>query len=40
MKFEFDIDKSASNEAKHGIDFVTIQKLWLSPIMAISITLK
>ncbi|GHT80482.1 toxin [Bacteroidia bacterium] len=31
MKFEFDNDKSLSNKAKHGIDFITIQNLWLSP---------
>ena len=28
MPFEFDPDKSASNEAKHGIDFVDAQALW------------
>jgi uncharacterized DUF497 family protein len=32
VKFEFDSDKSVSNEVKHGIDFVTAQKLWLSPV--------
>ncbi|GHT53268.1 toxin [Bacteroidia bacterium] len=31
MKFEFDPNKSASNEEKHGIDFVTAQKLWHLP---------
>ena len=29
MQFEFDPLKSASNKAKHGIDFVTAQALWL-----------
>ncbi|MDR1190181.1 MAG: BrnT family toxin [Verrucomicrobiales bacterium] len=28
MEFEFDPAKSASNQAKHGIDFVAAQKLW------------
>ncbi len=27
--FEFDAAKSAANKAKHGIDFVEAQKLWL-----------
>ena len=26
--FEFDADKSAANNAKHGIDFETAQALW------------
>lgn len=29
--FEFDKDKSNSNFVKHGIDFVTAQKLWNDP---------
>lgn len=29
MDFEFDPAKSAANLAKHGIDFVTAQALWL-----------
>lgn len=29
--FEFDPFKSASNKAKHGIDFVEAQALWLGP---------
>lgn len=29
MEFEFDPDKSAANKAKHGIDFVEAQALWL-----------
>lgn len=29
MEFEFDPAKSASNKAKHGIDFVEAQALWL-----------
>ena len=28
MTFEFDPIKSASNKAKHGIDFVEAQALW------------
>jgi uncharacterized DUF497 family protein len=28
MPFEFDPKKSASNKAKHGIDFVDAQALW------------
>ena len=31
MKFEYDSDKSASNLAKHGIDFVEAQTLWDDP---------
>lgn len=31
MKFEYDPEKSASNLAKHGIDFETAQSLWLDP---------
>jgi uncharacterized DUF497 family protein len=30
MQFEFDAAKSASNKAKHGLDFVEIQYLWKS----------
>ena len=29
MPFEFDEAKSRSNKAKHGIDFVEAQALWL-----------
>lgn len=29
MQFEFDPAKSASNKAKHGVDFVEVQRLWL-----------
>jgi uncharacterized protein len=29
MDFEFDAIKSRSNEAKHGIDFIAAQALWL-----------
>ena len=29
MEFEFDPVKSASNKAKHGIDFAEAQALWL-----------
>lgn len=29
MEFEFDEQKSAANQVKHGIDFVLAQALWL-----------
>lgn len=32
MEFEFDPAKSASNTAKHGIDFVQAQRLWQDPL--------
>ena len=31
MRFEFDAAKSPANQAKHGIDFVEAQALWLDP---------
>lgn len=31
MAFEFDPRKSATNLAKHGIDFVEAQRLWEDP---------
>ena len=31
MKFEYDLDKSRSNKAKHGIDFDEVQSLWNDP---------
>jgi len=31
MEFEFDPKKSASNQSKHGIDFVEAQALWADP---------
>ena len=31
MRFEFDSAKSAANKAKHGIDFVEAEALWLDP---------
>ena len=31
MEFEFDAQKSVSNKAKHGIDFVEAQALWDDP---------
>ena len=31
MEFEFDLEKSAANEAKHGIDFDDAQALWGDP---------
>jgi len=29
MSFTFDLQKSRSNQMKHGIDFVEAQKIWL-----------
>jgi uncharacterized DUF497 family protein len=31
MKFEYDLNKSNSNRAKHGIDFEETQALWDDP---------
>ena len=31
LEFEFDPAKSASNLAKHGLDFVTARQLWTDP---------
>ena len=31
MEFEFDLNKSASNKEKHGIDFRDAQLLWQDP---------
>jgi uncharacterized DUF497 family protein len=31
MRFAFDESKNRANEAKHGIDFVEAQGLWLDP---------
>ncbi|MDY0088459.1 MAG: BrnT family toxin [Coriobacteriia bacterium] len=33
MLFEFDEAKSHSNKAKHGIDFVEAQELWLDDLL-------
>ena len=33
MEFEYDPVKSASNKAKHGIDFEEAQELWKSPTL-------
>ncbi|GHT52735.1 toxin [Bacteroidia bacterium] len=33
VEFEFDNDKSVSNEAKHGINFVDAQKLWTGDVL-------
>jgi len=33
LEFEFDQDKSRANAAKHGIDFVEAQTLWLDDLM-------
>ena len=29
MPFEFDAEKSTANKAKHGIDFVEAQQIWM-----------
>ncbi len=34
MRFEFDECKSRANKAKHGIDFVEAQGLWLDEALA------
>jgi len=31
--FEFDLNKSESNQTKHGIDFVAAQRLWSDPML-------
>ena len=31
MEFEFDLEKSTANKAKHDIDFVEAQALWNDP---------
>jgi uncharacterized protein len=33
VEFEFDKDKSQSNRAKHGIDFVEAQALWQDALL-------
>ena len=33
MDFEFDEGKSVANKAKHGIDFVESQRLWLDDML-------
>ena len=33
MKFEYDLEKSAQNKAKHGIDFEEAQSLWADPML-------
>jgi uncharacterized protein len=35
VEFEFDEAKSASNAAKHGIDFVGAQALWLDELLIV-----
>ncbi|WP_166353037.1 BrnT family toxin [Phytoactinopolyspora limicola] len=32
MDSEYDPDKSAANQKKHGIDFTDAQRLWLDPL--------
>lgn len=33
MEFEFNVEKSLANKAKHGIDFVEAQLLWLDSML-------
>ncbi len=33
LSFEFDAEKSDSNRAKHGIDFLEAQSLWNDPML-------
>ena len=35
MEFEFDPIKSLANAAKHGIDFIAAQALWLDPLLLV-----
>ena len=35
MKFECDLDKSATNKAKHGIDFEEAQRIWDNAVFEI-----
>lgn len=34
LEFEFDASKSTANKAKHGIDFIEAQALWLDEELA------
>jgi len=36
VEFEFDLRKSESNKAKHGIDFVEAQEIWKSKHVLLS----
>jgi hypothetical protein len=36
VEFEFDLRKSESNKAKHGIDFVEAQEIWRSKHVLLS----
>jgi len=33
VEFEFDVNKSAANEKKHGVDLITAQRLWDDPCL-------
>jgi len=33
LEFEFDPEKSQANQAKHGIDFIEAQLLWLDDML-------
>tara|TARA_B100001939_G_C16932643_1_gene614581 strand:- start:779 stop:1054 length:276 start_codon:yes stop_codon:yes gene_type:complete len=35
VKFEYDMNKSAANKRKHGMDFEEIQELWRDPDMLV-----
>ena len=35
MRFEYDPNKSASNKAKHGVDFEEAQALWEDPYIVV-----
>jgi uncharacterized DUF497 family protein len=37
MQFEYDDNKSQSNLAKHGIDFVAAQELWDVPYVEVQV---
>jgi hypothetical protein len=36
VQFEFDPQKSQSNKAKHGIDFIEAQAIWKSKVVLLS----
>ncbi len=35
MEFEYDPNKSATNKAKHGVDFEEAQALWEGPVLTV-----
>ncbi|MCI8425901.1 MAG: BrnT family toxin, partial [Adlercreutzia sp.] len=37
MEFEYDVNKSISNQEKHGINFEEAQALWDAPHFVVSV---